>query len=142
MTDLISREALERRCKGSYLTPDDFRFEIRNAPAIEQGEAVAKVLFRQDEDGLEPIIFYSNDEYPKEEELKDRFVMMDVYLSKQQPQEKDELVNKAFAEALEEAAKICDDNLMSWADHEWNDASKDCAKRIRALIKRNEDGVE
>lgn len=68
----------------------------------EQGEAVAKVLFRQDEDGLEPISFYSNDEYPKEEELKDRFVMMDVYLSPQQPQEQGELVKKAVADALEE----------------------------------------
>ena len=47
---------------------------------IEKCEPVAKVLFIQDEDGLEPHTFYSNDEAPAQEQLKDKFVIMDVYL--------------------------------------------------------------
>ena len=52
-----------------------------------------------------------------------------LFTTPQQPQ--------SVADALEEAAKICDDNLISWADNEWNDALEEAAKRIRALIKRN-----
>jgi trans-2-enoyl-CoA reductase len=38
------------------------------------------------------------------------------------------------AEALEKAAIVCENNMMSWADDVWNNAVKDCAKRVRALI--------
>lgn len=120
MTDLISREALERRCKGSYLTPDDFRFEIRNAPAIEQ-EAVGYVS------GLpiktpQAIRRDANDvfKYP-------------LYSTPQQPQEQDELVKKTVADALEEAAKICDD--LEYKNNRFDCAG--CGDAIRALIKRN-----
>lgn len=55
----------------------------------------------------------------------------------QQPQEQGELVRKAVADALEEAAKICD--RYHWIPYA---NPYDCAKEIRSLIKRNADGVE
>lgn len=65
------------------------------------------------------------------------------YTTKQQSQEQDELVNKAVADALEEAAKICDDyansNFGSLVDSGQNGAYV-CSKAIRALIKRNVKG--
>lgn len=62
----------------------DAEFPVRDLytspQPIEKCEPVAKVLFIQDEDGLEPHTFYSNDEAPAQEQLKDKFVIMDVYL--------------------------------------------------------------
>ena len=94
MSDLISRQALERKCKGSYLTPDDFRFEIRNAPAIEQGEAVAWSQF--DDEGEEVMTWHRFDCIP----TSIRESVIPLYLAPQQPH--------SVADALEEAAKICD----------------------------------
>ena len=47
----------------------------------QQAEPVAHVLFRQDDDGLEPIMFYSPKTAPDPRTLKDRFVLKDVWLS-------------------------------------------------------------
>jgi len=41
----------------------------------------AKVLFRQDDDGLEPVMFYGPGSEPDPSTLKDRFVIRDVWLS-------------------------------------------------------------
>lgn len=42
---------------------------------------VAHVMFRQDEDGLEPVMFYGPGTAPDPATLKDRFVLKDVWLS-------------------------------------------------------------
>ena len=47
----------------------------------QQAEPVAHVLFRQDDDGLEPIMFYPPKTAPNPRTLKDRFVLKDVWLS-------------------------------------------------------------
>ena len=44
-------------------------------------EPVAHVLFRQDDDGLEPIMFYPPTTAPDPQTLKDRFILKDVWLS-------------------------------------------------------------
>ena len=47
----------------------------------QQAEPMAHVLFRQDDDGLEPIMFYPPKTAPDPRTLKDRFVLKDVWLS-------------------------------------------------------------
>ena len=49
--------------------------------AQQKAEPVAHVLFRQDDDGLEPIMFYPPKIAPDPRTLKDRFVLKDVWLS-------------------------------------------------------------
>ena len=74
-----------------------------------------------------------------------------LYTTPQHPQEQGELVKKAVADALEEAAKICDGYERYYSDIAGiaEDASvqlpcldkalmaKECSESIRALIKRN-----
>ncbi|CAB5224450.1 hypothetical protein UFOVP393_82 [uncultured Caudovirales phage] len=50
-------------------------------PAQPQQKPVAWVMFRQDEDGLEPIMFGGPGTAPDPATLKDRFVLKDVWLS-------------------------------------------------------------
>lgn len=104
-----------------------------NAPdRLTQGGAVAKVLFRKDEDGLEPISFYSNDEYPKNEELKDRFVVMDVYLYPKDTQQK---LDKA-REILKESHcpnKNCNNNGVIAHSMDDIEECKFCYDRKQAL---------
>jgi len=129
--EALKQEAIFGVFRRDAVEWDKLNAILSNAPVI-SGEAVAWLKFysidANNEDGREEgfDIAYENKEgyFP-------------VYLSPQQTQEQGELTRKAVADALEEAAKICDDNLMSWADNEWNDAVKDCARQIRALIKRN-----
>lgn len=147
MSDLISRKALLEVVynnvvpdkNGNWTFTKPIIDAIANAPAKEQGEPLGWLLI----EGVK-VIFYRN-KHP-EATFSDGFIekygnkLTAVYTTPQQPQEQDELVKKAVADALEEAAKICDDNLMSWADDDWNGAAKDCAKRIRTLIKHNAEG--
>ena len=77
------------------------------AQLLTQQEPVAKVLFRKDDDGLEPIIFYSNDEYPKNKELKDRFMVMDVYLSPPDTQQKLDKARDAMIAFYNHVDGIC-----------------------------------
>ena len=44
---------------------------------------VAKVLLREDEDGLEPVMFYGGDSAPDQNEFKDKFKLVDVHTSQQ-----------------------------------------------------------
>jgi hypothetical protein len=83
---------------------------VYDATQAQASEPVAKVLFRQDEDGLMPIAFYSNDEYPEKEKLKDRFVLLNVYLSPPNTQQK---LDKA-REALESISGSCELTHQSW----------------------------
>ncbi len=41
-------------------------------------------------------------------------------------------LDAAVAAEREACAKLCEDNDLSWADHEWNNAVADCATKIRA----------
>lgn len=52
--------------------------EIDMNESDKQAEPVAWILFRRDEDGLEPIRFYGSDEKP-DGEFKDRFVLYPVH---------------------------------------------------------------
>jgi len=58
----------------------------KEPPAEVAAEPVAHVLFRQDEDGLEPVMFYGPGTAPDPAGLKDRFVLRDVWLSPPAPQ--------------------------------------------------------
>ena len=60
---------------------DAIAFVAEWKAAQQQAEPVAHVLFRQDDDGLEPIMFYSPKTAPDPRTLKDRFVLKDVWLS-------------------------------------------------------------
>lgn len=65
--------------RGEFVNFADLRALIDEAPEV---EPMAKVLCIIDEDGeLEPHTFYSNDEAPRQEELKNKFVIFDVWLS-------------------------------------------------------------
>lgn len=124
MSDLISREALERRCKGSYLTPDDFRFEIRNAPAIEQGDVVDYIdEFGNFENSLKQWMVDEPD------------VKWDaLYTTPQQPQ--------SVADVLEEVLKILDGHIDRATTLGQQEEFREAQARIRALIKRNTEESE
>ena len=55
--------------------------DLRQAAQQALDEPVAHVLFRQDDDGLEPFMFYPPKTAPDPRTLKDRFVLKDVWLS-------------------------------------------------------------
>lgn len=131
MSDLISKQALLKEFdnynQGNALAAVwRLRQIITNAPAIEQGEAVAYRHLH--DDGWE---------YYDAPTGSDCSSCKALFTTPQQPQ--------SVAGALEEAAKICDDyansNFGSLVDSGQNGAYV-CSKAIRALIKRNAEGVE
>lgn len=150
MSDLISREALLKSIEKDE--PRNLRWitdQITNAPAIVQGEAkeyddereeiasehlddvIAWLQYR----GLYDDVDYQNESPDFSEILTNHEnVLIKQSASLQQPQEQDELVKKAVADALEEAAKIC---VEISAEHNDPFQSMRCANAIRALIKRN-----
>jgi hypothetical protein len=60
------------------------RAAIAAVPPAE-AQPVAHALFRQDDDGLEPVMFYPRGTAPDPATLKDRFVLRDVWLSPPAP---------------------------------------------------------
>ena len=75
-------ESITEFAKMRGLSLDDARVQDwQNYTTQQQAEPVAHVLFRQDDDGLEPIMFYSPKTAPDPRTLKDRFVLKDVWLS-------------------------------------------------------------
>jgi hypothetical protein len=63
-------------CKGWKMVATDV---VGKAQA--EAKPAAHVLFRQDEDGLEPVMFYGPGTAPDPSTLKDRFTLRDVWLS-------------------------------------------------------------
>ena len=75
-------ESITEFAKMRGLSLDDARVQDwQNYTTQQQAEPVAHVLFRQDDDGLEPIMFYPPKTAPDPRTLKDRFVLKDVWLS-------------------------------------------------------------
>ena len=75
-------EAITAFSKMRGLSLDDAKVQDwQNYTTQQQAEPVAHVLFRQDDDGLEPIMFYPPKTAPDPRTLKDRFVLKDVWLS-------------------------------------------------------------
>lgn len=147
MSDFISREALikefEKLAEGkSLIYPCLVNDLITNAPAIGKGEEVAEVTAQWVIDfiGSNFNSMLTHDEQGKELALEDITYSLTVhdllssfpYTTPQQPQGQDELVRKAVADALEEAYSVIE---LYAPNH-------DVLDKIRALIKRNAEGVE
>ena len=142
MSDLISREALLKDIQeievigfgGEYIPTQKVIDRITNAPAIQQGEAAAEVRCRDGE------VFG----YIGRQVIRDMLPLgTKLYTTPQQPQ--------SVADALEEAAKILNKKKLNLAhctnddidSHaSFNDGLDEAIKAIRALIKRNAEGVE
>lgn len=91
--------------EGKAILLDDLRALLDKAPSVEPS---AKVLFIRDEDGeLDPHTFYSNDEAPKQSELKERFVIMDVWISSPQAEARIAELTKEI-EQLKNKPKLSD----------------------------------
>jgi hypothetical protein len=144
MSDLISREALLKVIRDDRLTnASDAIYFITNAPAVEQGEAV---IDKDAYDGArEDLSIWKRRALEAEEKVRkydQRIVDIGVIAMTPvtTPQQ-----SQSIADALEEAAKICDDyansNFGSLVDSGQNGAYV-CSKAIRALIKRNAEGME
>lgn len=118
MSDLISREALmqeigKRRACSHSMTLSDAEFIdlITNAPAVSDEPAARFVSKRATPEGTQEFFGLM---------LTDNIEPLSLlYTTPQQPQ--------SVADALEEAAMICDDEMMYGLGN-----------KIRALIKRNE----
>lgn len=126
MSDLISREALLKVIRDDRLTnASDAIYFITNAPAV-SGEAILYAV-----DGYKEALRIHNGATLCTEKPTDLH-KLPLFTTPQQP--------KSVADALEEAAKICDDyansNFGSLVDSGQNGAYV-CSKAIRALIKRN-----
>lgn len=74
--------ARQRFCCDMGRDADRERSKARAALARPPAaQPVAQVLFRQDDDGLEPVMFYGPGTAPDPSTLKDRFTLRDVWLS-------------------------------------------------------------
>ncbi len=144
MSDLISRESVikelnELRRYVPFPSSKDVFDIIMKAKAIEQGEPVAELKITWGSDtGYEYGLTLIGGALASQKEYDDWIVsnfkgegVFKLYTTPQQPQEQGKLVRKVVAEALEEAAKICDKEMMYGLGN-----------KIRALIKRNTEGVE
>lgn len=149
MSDLISREVwskeLREYCdkhKQYALHIDEISYLIANAPAIEQGEVVA-YLYRCQHKQPNPkytewACVSNNAHWPVDQWQS--YDVLPLYTTPQQPQEQDELVRKAVADALEKAAKIVMNVYVKPTAEEYGTLC-DARDSIRALIKRNAEGV-
>ncbi len=160
MSDLISRESVikelnELRRYVPFPSSKDVFDIIMKAKAIEQGEAVA-YLYRCQHKQPNPkytewVCVSDNAHWPVDQWQS--YEVLPLFTTPQQPQ--------SVADALEEAAKICDDEAEGFyqrsgsLDYETNalefsnehareayDLCKELAEQIRALIKRNAKVVE
>lgn len=107
------------------------KFEIRNAPALEQGEAVTKLWECL---GIWSAYLARNGE---QAELSPPSWLMDAVKNATTPQQP-----QSVADALEEALGICakiktPDNFTDAEKHVFEQATTEYWRAIRALIKRN-----
>lgn len=158
MSDLISRKALVEALRLDLLIKGELNYDevkdlITNAPAIEQGDFGISVM-KYTEFGIVPDD-YKNQASGYRAGWNDCIASVKyVVTTPQQPQEQGELVRKAVADALEEAANIKvnytksgrDDALTKIVEDVIQEAVESAISKykeaIRALIKRNAEGVQ
>lgn len=133
MSDLISREALLKAHQDLVAFGTDTTFAVRNlinnAPAV-SGEVVAYTM----ENELYGASYNTGLFWPKDCNHIPERASIALYTTPQQPQ--------SVADALEEAIKILDGHIARAETLGQQEEFREAQARIRALIKRNAEGVE
>ncbi|MFY7917015.1 MAG: hypothetical protein ACOVPA_20380 [Rubrivivax sp.] len=118
-----------------------YRAALAAQHAAPQPEAVpvAHVLFRQDADGLEPVMFYGPGTAPDPATLKDRFILRDVWLSAQHaaPQPEAVQLKPEIKSAFDKADIAPSDSIESIFEEGWRAAKASQAINFRGARRRD-----